>query len=199
MSFEVPNTEPLRRGDLVLFRGQGFLFSVLGFLVGLFDSAWRKYSPKPWHCAVVVKTVENEPPLYYISEAWYPKVRERQFDPTTEKCTIYRWLDTEPSYTEVDRFLGITEGCSYDVMIYFITALTYLVRHLYNKTIPRLLDDRFSCWEYLADFTFFSGKPLQAFYDVPFITDILESLEVLPRRNVKVQPLQTYQKFYRQG
>ncbi len=180
MNYEITKTDQLKRGDLVLFKGNGFLFTTLSFLLCLFDSDWRKYSPKPWHCAFVSRVIGESEPSYMIAEAWNPKVRERLFEPSIEDCKIYRWLDREQTSTQIESFLAQTMGARYDISIYFLTSLQYLARHLWNRPILRLLDNRFSCWEVDCDAMLIFGRGLMSMYDCPMMPDMLRGLGVLP-------------------
>ena len=65
----------------------------------------------------------------------------------------------------------------YDVAVYFWTALAIIIRHYFNRPIPKLLDNRFSCWELVQEFTTHCGKPVLSRYDVIILPDMLEALE----------------------
>ncbi len=186
---EIKNGELLKRGDLVFFDGGGPLFKSLSFLLGLFDPDWRRLLRKPWHVGIITSRLYSEYPEYLLLESVAEGVIERPFYTAGLNYRIFRWLDQEPDYFQVRTFVEQTKGCKYDVAIYFLTAITYLVRRIWNHRLPKVLDNRFSCWELLAEFVAFCGKPLVSFYDVPMISDILRSLGILPLRYGTVKEL----------
>jgi len=65
----------------------------------------------------------------------------------------------------------------YDVAIYFFTALAIIIRHYFNRPIPKLLDQRYSCWELVQEFSIEMGKPILSRYDVVVIVDIIKALK----------------------
>ena len=65
--------------------------------------------------------------------------------------------------------------CGYDVAVYFFTMLQYLILHFFNHPIPRLLDNRYACWELAFFFAREMGKPIQSIHKYPVITDFLKA------------------------
>jgi hypothetical protein len=100
----------------------------------------------------------------------------RACDPT-ERIRVYRWLNREPTDAQIQSYLNDVLGKRYDVAIYFWTSLQYILRHYFNRRIPRLLDDRYTCWENLCEFYEAMGKRIVSRFDCPMITDVLANLE----------------------
>ena len=77
----------------------------------------------------------------------------------------------------MDQFRCDYIGKPYDVAIYFWTGLAILIRHFFNHPIPKLLNDRFCCWELVQEFSEAMGKPIQSKYDVIIISDLIKKLQ----------------------
>ncbi len=163
----------IRAGDVIVFKGEGYIFRLCSLLFSVLDSSWRKRDWKPWHvafltqmdsiiCEATAKGVVLTPLFKYEGKEW--------------RC--YRWFSESPRDIDIARFLGYYYGKKYDVLLYFWTLVQYIFRHYWNRPIPRLLDDRFTCWELVASFAEDMGKPLQSKYDCPTLPDILNALEV---------------------
>lgn len=162
----------IKRGYIVEFKLRGFAFRVLASLLKFFERDWDKWG---WHLAIAY---EKSGDGWYILEAraggteinYYPNFYLK------EHTRSYQWLDKEPRKKRMAEFLALYQGKKYDVAIYFWTTLQYLIRHYFNHRIPRLLDDRFTCWELVSEFCEHFGKPIESKYDCPMITDILGKL-----------------------
>ena len=162
-------------GDIVLFEGQGVVFRTLSALLSIFDSYWRKLRWKPWHLAVVCEGGLNG---YWVLESTGKGVVFSFMDyKALKECRIYRWLDDEPEPRKVNEFINNYIGCNYDVACYLFTMLQYLILHFFNHPIPRLLDNRFTCWELAFQFCREMGKPIQSLHKYPMITDFLREVK----------------------
>jgi len=159
----------IKRGDIIEFKGRGPTFFFLGWILKLFEWWWDRWG---WHTAFVCGKDERG---LLICEALDSGV---QITPLSRydgyPYRIYRWLDRVPPQTKVDAYVESVLGARYDVTIYFWTAAQYLFRHFFNRRIPRLLDDRYTCWENVFWFMREMGKPIQSIYDCPMITDMLK-------------------------
>lgn len=162
----------LQRGDIIIFKGKGPVFNILSTILSLFDKEWRQSPWKGWHMAFISDEVGG---AYTIGESVSKGITEAWLDETRD-LKVYRWLDKEPSRYKVQKFLLDRAYSRYDIGIYFWTMLFYLVRHYFNHPIPKLLDDRFSCWEGAGEFCAEMGKPVVSKYDTFFITDMLKAL-----------------------
>jgi hypothetical protein len=163
-----------RAGDFVLFRGKGPVFKVISFLLCFCDLRWRWLKWKPWHTAFITEITQGQA---VICETTAVGIVENPLSRHSD-YKIYRWLDQEPNGRTIRRYLGSHLGKKYDVAIYFWTALQYLIRHYWNRRIPRLLDDRYTCWENAWEFAEYCGKPIGSKYDCPMITDLCRALNI---------------------
>ena len=160
----------MKRGDVVIFKRSGFISFVIGSLIKFFEKWWDFWG---WHMAVVWQEAHGG---WYILEAMGQGVKINYYTDKflAEKTRIYTWLDEEPTEEKMGKFLAGHINKRYDVAIYFWTALQYLIRHYFNHRIPRLLDERFTCWELAFAFCEEMGKPIGSKYDCPIITDFLK-------------------------
>jgi len=156
-----------RRGDLLVFKGSGIVFTILGGLLKLFERKWDFWG---WHTAF---TVNHDTICESIAEGVVLSPLTKY---PSDEVRAYRWFDTMPDQTKMDLYLQQHLGKRYDVAIYFWTMAQYLIRHYWNHRIPRLLDDRYTCWENLCEFCEDMAKPIESRYDCPILTDILRSL-----------------------
>ena len=160
------------KGYILEFKRQGIVSTILGGLLKLFERKWNGWG---WHLAVIWERTYDG---WYVLEARH----EVEINCYTDKwlranTRNYKWLDSPPENEKFNKFLEDHTGKSYDVAIYFWTALQYLIRHFFNHKIPRLLDDRFTCWELVFEFCEEMGKPIGSKYDCPIITDFLRVVE----------------------
>lgn len=160
-----------------LHGGGGPVFGFFNALLSILYSRWRKRDWKPWHMSVPIQRVSDG---WFVMEGASPRSRIHfysfeELDKT--KVRAYRWLDKKPSDELLSAFMTNYLGKQYDVEIYFWTALQYLVRRFWNRRIPRLLDDKYTCWEFACEWAEANNKPFQSKYDCPFIIDILDALE----------------------
>ncbi len=162
----VPFTE-IRPGDISVFKRSGPISFILGGILKLFEPKWDFWG---WHTGFVSRLDVNFG--WMICESLAQGVVE---SPLQGDYRIYRWFDEQPTQPKIDKFVQEQLGKPYDVAIYFWTALQYLVRHFYNKRIPRLLDDRFTCWENVFEFTEEMGKRIGSKYDCPILPDMLKA------------------------
>jgi hypothetical protein len=173
MRMEIKDARP---GDAVIFKGQGPVFEVLSFLLCLSDISWRKRDWKPWHTAFICRRETDGGAAICESLGSGVQITPLSRYPA-EAYRIYRWLPAEPAAEKMEGYLQKTLGKDYDAAVYLWTALQYLARHYLNRRIPRLLDDRFTCWENLCNFYEDMGKPVTSKFDCPMITDIIRNLE----------------------
>ncbi len=147
------------------------MFKILSVLLSFFNSEWRNQDWKPWHTAFVFA---KDSYGWVICEALAEGVTTNYLDESKE-YRVYRWFDNPPF--RLREFICDHLYAEYDVLLYFWTAVQYLARHYWNRPIPRLLDNKFTCWELVAEMCESMGKPIISKYDCPIITDILKALE----------------------
>ena len=150
----------LKTGDIIIFKGKGLLFEVLGRLL-----KWKRpdYDRFGWHTAIVVEHHKGKG--WMIAEALAGGVQ-------------YSWLDNRCEYrivsiftrriyaTELRRVIADGIGCKYDVWAYLGTAWQVLFGG------GRWVNDRYTCWEFVAWVCRKLGKPIQPMGKYPLITDI---------------------------
>jgi hypothetical protein len=164
----------IRVGDIILFDGQGCFFHLLSFLLGLFDKDWRTLKRKPWHVGFISRIEDS---VVYICEAREPTVRETVLDTFRTDYQVVHWLESVDQ-NKVREFVNKAKGKRYDIAIYFWTSLAIIIRHFFNHRIPKLLDERFDCWELIAEFCDFMNRPIVSKYDTIIITDLVKALNV---------------------
>lgn len=157
----------IKLGDIIEFKGRGTVYGVMSRLIKVFEWWWDRWG---WHTAFICGKDERG---WLICEAVYGGV---QVGYLRGEYKVHRWFDEPPSQEEVDKYVEEVLGADYDVAIYFWTTLQYLIRHLFNHRIPRLLNDRYTCWELVWWFCRGMGKPIQSIYDCPMITDLLKAV-----------------------
>jgi len=161
-------------GDIVEFKGKGSVHGILSRLIWLFERWWDRWG---WHVAFICGYDNDRGPLICESVAGGVRVIPlREVAGGYGEYRIHSWFEESPEQSKVDAYVESVLGAKYDVTIYLWTALQYLVRHLINRRIPRLLDNRYTCWENVFFFCREMGKPIQAIYDCPMITDLLKGL-----------------------
>lgn len=167
--------------QIVAFKGNGFIFKTLSFFLGILSPRWRKLEWKPWHLAPVVGWQKGSP-IIFEHRPPHNLVGFRTVYPE-EDCLIY----TLPKSIDAKTLAGFLDkrlNKRYDVAAYLRTAAQYFVLHVFNHSIPRVLDERFTCWELTFEFARASGQPLQeccgkTLSAYPMITDFLAAMESL--------------------
>lgn len=184
---EIPISE-MESGYTVAFKGTGFLFRVLSFILDVIEPKWRKRKWKPWHLATASKKVKAGTRLYtgektaedgwLLIEAIAPVTGEyfHSMRELEEKTRTYKWLDKPPSPLRVKQFKNIYLGFPYGVLSYVGVVLSYTCRKLF-RIRWRIMDTEHMCWEVNSFFHRFMGKPYQRLWEYPMIHDIIEKLE----------------------
>ena len=162
----------MKRGSLIEFKRKGPVSFILGGILKLFERDWDGWG---WHLAIAWEKAYDG---WYILEALHGVeanyYSQHYLDYNTRS---YSWLDKVPTLKKMQVFLDSHINKKYDVAIYFWTTLQYLIRHYFNHRIPRLLDDRFTCWELVFEFCAEMDKPIGSKYDCPIITDALSAFK----------------------
>jgi hypothetical protein len=167
----VPN---IKSGDILVFKGRGFLYEVLSRLVKLFDPSWDRFG---WHVGFVVG-VHNT--VITTCEALAQGVC-LQYYPidslTPDKVRVYRWVVPTPNEADIYKFVNKHLGEKYDIMVYPVTALAYIIRHYWGRPIPRLFDNAWSCWEWVYYYADEFGHSIAEDYDFPMVNQMVAKLE----------------------
>ena len=184
---EIPISE-MESGYTVAFKGNGFLFRVLSFILDVIEPKWRKRKWKPWHLAIASKKIKAGTRLstgektiedgWLLIEAIAPVTGEyfHSMRELEEKTRAYEWLDKPPSPLRVKQFKNIYLGFPYGVLSYVGVVLSYTCRKLF-RIRWRIMDTEHMCWEVNSFFHRFMGKPYQRLWEYPMIHDIIERLE----------------------
>ncbi len=159
----------MKRGDIIAFYGHGILYEVLSRLLKLFEPWWDR---KCWHTAIIFLV---SPDGCYLLESQAQGVNINFYQAQDLKDTrLYRWFDSEPAEIKMEDFLAEHNNERYDVGLYFWTMAQYLIRHFFNHRIPRLLNNRYTCWELVFRLAEELDHPIGSPYDCPLLTDFLK-------------------------
>lgn len=164
----------MKEYDLLVFKRKGFVSGILGAILKHFEKDWDGWG---WHVGIVWGLHDRGGWLVLESLGGGPEINWYSEDYLRNCTRSYTWLDDKPSNWKITAFLPDHIGKKYDVAVYFWTALQYLIRHYFNRRIPRLLDDRYTCWELAAEFFEAMGKPIHSKYDCPMLPDMLDVIE----------------------
>ena len=165
----------IRAGDIIAFRGKGPIFTVLSGILALFEKGWRKRNWKPWHLAVASRKVRGG---WMLIEAVVGGVQDlfHSTEELEQSTRAYHWLDKPPSRKKIEEFKSLYLGYPYDASAYIGITFAYLFWKVTKKSF-RVIDTEHLCWETVAAFCRFMGKPLQPIYEYPIITRIISILE----------------------
>ena len=171
----------MKIGDIISWKGRGPLFTVLSSILSLFDSEWRHRFLKPRQMAIVVGFVGDDPLIF---EATAPRCRIMPLSVLKqiygEDYRVYPWFDKSPPQKAIDAWVYNRLGALYDPLVYCWTILQYLFAKR-NICIPRILNDRYSCWELAAEFCNDFGKPwnycIGRKHPYPMINEFLKECE----------------------
>lgn len=158
-------------GDCAVVRRRGFTGWFFGSLLKLFVPGWSGWG---WHTGILWQELHDG---WLVFEALGSGVTQTHYTQQCleDDCRVYRWLNDAPSEDQLVKFQSGHTGKRYDIAIYFWTTLAVLIRHYINRPIPRLLDNRFSCWELVQEFYEEMGKPVVSKYDVILLPDLLRA------------------------
>jgi len=156
----------IKVGDIIIFKRNGLVSFILGGILKLFERGWDGWG---WHVAFISGIDDYTGVM--ICEALAGGVTENPLS-NYKDYRVYRWFDESPDQFKVNRFVSKHKGEKYDILVYPLTALAYLIRHYWGRPVPRLLDNSWSCWELVYYFCNRMGKPLAESYDFPMISGL---------------------------
>lgn len=160
----------LRAGDFILTQGQGWLFRMVSCFLNIVEPTWRQLVFKPLHMAFVMDGGGS------IFEGYFPEARTRHIsDLAPGSYRVYRWFPEPLDPGRVALFVNSRMGTRYDIDCYFWTFWYYLLRGLVR--IPRIINNRFTCWEICADLALWFGRPWHDMYSYPLITNFLKAMK----------------------
>lgn len=163
--------DKIRPGSILTFPPGGPVAGILVPLIRLFE---KDYKGEDWHMAIAVQ--EFPQVGWQIAHATGKGVRFQYLRDYGKTFNVYNWLPEMDSH-DVQLFVNKHLGERYDIGAYFGTALQYLILHYFNHSIPRWLDNQWTCWEFCFLFCREMGKPIQSLHKYPFITDFLEAVK----------------------
>ena len=174
----VQQEEPrvLRPGDILIFKRNARNRSarVLGWVMHRMEHDWDGWG---WHTGYVsrvlpdggIETVES------LRGTGVENVRYPGFGDLGE-VRIYRWFD-ELDDELLEAFTMMHLGQGYDIACYFWTSLQKILAQFTHRLIPRIINDRYTCWELVCDLARAMDKPLQPPEEYPLIADMERALE----------------------
>ena len=156
------NLVEARPGDILTFKGHGFLYEVLSRIIKLKVPTWNR---EEWHTAPLVR-----PGI--IMDAEWPRLK---LSPITDwpanEIKVYRINETPPTQEQLDDFIKDVEGCRYDWLVYILTALAILLRPKID--FPRIINRSYDCWETAWEFADYINSDITHDYTYPFLTDMI--------------------------
>lgn len=171
---EIPIPE-IKVGDAIAFRGNGPLFKVLSFILGIFVPSWRKRQDKPWHVAFVSRHVRGG---WMLIEALAGGVQEvfHTIDELEDRARAYRFLPEPTTQQDIGTFKDMYLGFPYDVKAYVGTMVLFLLQKV-TRYRGRVVDNMHMCWETLSAWARFKHRPFQPNFEYPMIHKIIKELE----------------------
>jgi len=168
-------------GYNILWKGNGPLFTVLSFFLGLFDPEWRKRKWKAWHTGYVVRVLDTGEII--TSQAVAKGVEAITYSTALDMgdCRVYSWLD-EVEQSDIDIYTEWNLGRPYDAMAYVWTIIGELTNKFFHHPF-RVVNRAKMCWENLGEFDRFMGKELQGEEEPCLISKIVHVLESKDKRN----------------
>lgn len=165
----------IQAGDNVLWKGQGFIFNILSFILGLMFPEWRKRKWKPWHVGYVVKVYADG--MIVVCEAIAKGIEYVTYSSIWDMgdYRIYYWLDN-PNPNKIKKYASQHIGLPYDSLAYVWTILGGLSMKLFKHPF-RIVNKPKMCWENLCEFDRFMGKQLQPAHEPCLINRMIEILE----------------------
>jgi hypothetical protein len=162
----------MERFDIVEFKREGLASTILGAVLKVFCPSWDGWG---WHLAIAWEKAYDGWIIFESTGSGVGLNLHYQKE-LSKKTRCYGWLDCLDEKKMNESYQNHI-GKKYDVAVYFWTAAQYLFRHFWNRRIPRLLDDRFTCWELVSEFCEEMGKPIESKYDCPMLPDILQNIK----------------------
>ena len=175
-STHVESPARLQPGDILIFKRneRSRTSRILGWVVKHLEHDWDGWG---WHMGYVrcvgedgsIDTVES------LRGQGVEDVRYPTFGDLGE-VRIYRWFDGLDDEL-LESFTNMHMGEDYDIACYFWTSLQRLLVPVTHHLIPRIINNRYTCWELVCDMARAMNKPLQPAEQYPLIADMERALE----------------------
>jgi hypothetical protein len=155
---EIPK-EQAQAGDSIAWEKGGAVAGILGFVLSLFDSSYRKRKWKAWHTGYIVKILpDGEVVTSQAIGSGVHTVTYSSIDDLAE-CKFYRWL-SGPNQDRIEDYTGAHEREKYDVIGYLWDALGNFSMYVFHYTF-RVVDNQKFCWEHVSEFNRYMGREIQ--------------------------------------
>ncbi len=155
---EIPLNEA-RAGDSIAWEKGGAVANVLGAILSLFDSSYRKRKWKAWHVGYIVKILDTGEVISSQAIASGVHTVTYQSIDDLSECKFYRWL----SNIDQDRIEDYTETHErekYDFIGYVWNAIGNFSMYVLKYPF-RVVDNAKFCWEHLSEFNRYMGREIQ--------------------------------------
>ena len=150
-------------GAILEFKGEGPVFNLLSRLLKWKYPGWERWG---WHVAMAV---EYHPKRgWLIAEAVGQGVSFGWLDEKRE-YRVWNWFDKAIPAIRIREKAADLNRCSYDVFAYLWTALQILI-----PAMPRIVDNSYTCWEFVAYMCRELGKPIQDLHRFPILPEMIE-------------------------
>lgn len=156
--------DKIQPGSIILFKGKGFLFQVLSRIIQLKYPWWDRWG---WHMALTVGYFSEYG--WMVAEATGIGVEYSSIDDKKQPYRVINWCDDDISDHRVLTYVDSRLLCKYDKWAYIWTALQVLF-----PWVPRIVNRRYTCWEFVYEFCREMGHAVQQPHKYPMITDILK-------------------------
>jgi hypothetical protein len=166
----------LEPGDILIFKRnvKDWISRVLSWALQLLEGGWDRWG---WHTGYVSKVLPDG--TIVTVEASIGKGVQTVMYPTLESLgdvRVYRWVD-ELSLDTLENFTEKHVGRQYDLACYFWTSIQRILLQFSDYCIPRILNNKYTCWELVCAMARAMEKPLQPVGRYPLITDMDRALE----------------------
>jgi len=170
------NHEQLQPGDILVFKRneRSRTARVLGWVLQHMEHDWDGWG---WHTGYVRRVMEDGS-IETVESLRGQGVENVQYPDfqSLGDVRIYRWFD-DLDDNLLETFTMMHVGEDYDIACYFWTSLQRLLEPVIHHLIPRIINQRYTCWELVCDMAQAMDKPLQPVRQYPLIADMERVLE----------------------
>lgn len=165
-------------GAAVFWKGKGFLFIILSFLLGLFYSDWRHRKWRPWHVGFIVKVSEDS---IVTCEAVQKGVSYVEYESLEDMgdCRIYEWTNDINDF-DIDVWVSRHIDLPYDSWGYVWTLVGGIAMKLFKKPFRVVNKPKF-CWEVMSELYRNMGKEIQPAEEPVLINKMIWRVESCQR------------------
>jgi len=169
---QITNPADYQIGDLVLFNGAGPTFTILSWLLGRFDPAWKKAPRKPWHVGFLSRKDVTD--NWLVSEAkGGVGITESPLATFKNPYLVFRWFYTPPDWVQVMNFINEYRYEKYDNF----WGYAFVILWYFWRWWPFIIDRKWMCWEWVWFFALQFGKPIDNIHKYPLITLLMDKVK----------------------